>query len=354
MLETGATPQASLPEAIDGHPYRFGKIVAVQAVQGQQELARYNKARRTIPMTDKPQILCADYSQEMGEKLMATASRTNIWFLIEYPGPWGNRAFEESEIPDSVKTLFTAFETSLARSRTQLIKQRSDFRGKGFAFFVIISREDNPITYEFRVNNYEDLLLLDFQAIVAGNEQYQANIRSEPLYLICTNGKRDRCCARYGMPVYEALADKVGAAAWQTTHLGGHRFAPTGVFLPHGLNYGRVTVENVGGLVDAYHAGNIMLDYYRGRSAYSPVEQAAVHFLREELDISTVNGLHLVASARVDGDISVVQLTVPQQDNLTYRVSVRNKLSVFKVYKSSIDAEPVQVEEFELVGYEAM
>ena len=69
--------------------------------------------------------------------------------------------------------------------------------------------------------------------------------RSAPQYFVCTNGQRDLCCARFGLPTYAALRERVGERVWQTTHVGGHRFAPNVLTLPQAALYGRVQPADV-------------------------------------------------------------------------------------------------------------
>ena len=47
----------------------------------------------------------------------------------------------------------------------------------------------------------------------------------EPVFLVCTHGKRNVCCARLGVPLAQALATRHPGQVWETTHVGGHRFA---------------------------------------------------------------------------------------------------------------------------------
>ena len=74
--------------------------------------------------------------------------------------------------------------------------------------------------------------------VVAGDPKYQKYVSDARLYLVCTNGNRDKCCAKFGQPVYEQVARDVGESAWQTTHIGGHRFAATIMLLPTGDMFG--------------------------------------------------------------------------------------------------------------------
>jgi len=53
--------------------------------------------------------------------------------------------------------------------------------------------------------------------------------------LVCTHGTRDSCCGRRGASLAVKLAAaglRAGENFWRTSHLGGHRFAPTFLVLP--------------------------------------------------------------------------------------------------------------------------
>ncbi|MFM8353326.1 MAG: sucrase ferredoxin, partial [Gammaproteobacteria bacterium] len=101
----------------------------------------------------------------------------------------------------------------------------------------------------------------------------------EPHYFVCTNGQRDVCCARFGLPVYAALRERVGDRVWQVTHLCGHRFAPNVLVLPQQVLYGRVHPARVDAFVDTVEAGGLAVPELRGRTALPPAAQAAEAFL---------------------------------------------------------------------------
>ena len=104
---------------------------------------------------------------------------------------------------------------------------------------------------------------------------------AHPLLLVCTHGKHDACCAKYGLPVYEAMRDLVDEGwLWQCSHVGGDRFAGNVVCLPEGVYYGRVGAGDALALVEEHLAGRVQLDLYRGRSCYSFRVQAAERAVR--------------------------------------------------------------------------
>jgi len=80
------------------------------------------------------------------------------------------------------------------------------------------------------------------------------------------------------------MADYVGNQAWETTHIGGHRYAATMICLPHGLCYGYLDPADAQPLIDAYQQNQIwQLDRYRGCTHYDGPTQAAEYFLRQEI-----------------------------------------------------------------------
>ena len=116
-----------------------------------------------------------------------------------------------------------------------------------------------------------------------------------PLLLVCTHGKHDRCCARYGRPLYQALEEQAEDGwVWQASHLGGDRFAGNVVFLPEGLYFGRVAPAAAWSVLDEYLAGRIDLEHYRGRSAFTFAEQAAETEVRRATGLRGLDDLELV------------------------------------------------------------
>ena len=59
--------------------------------------------------------------------------------------------------------------------------------------------------------------------VVAGERPGFGEEVTEPVYLVCTNGRHDRCCATYGRPAL-ALQASHGDLTWESSH-GGDRFA---------------------------------------------------------------------------------------------------------------------------------
>jgi hypothetical protein len=132
---------------------------------------------------------------------------------------------------------------------------------------------------------------------------------AHPLVLVCTHGRRDRCCAVLGRPVAEALALHAPEAVWETSHVGGHRFAGNVVLLPEGLVFGGLDPAGALAVLARHAEGRLALSALRGRSALEPVAQAAEVLVRERLGLDAVGGVTVLASTG-DGARAEVTLAV--------------------------------------------
>ena len=102
---------------------------------------------------------------------------------------------------------------------------------------------------------------------------------------MCTHGRRDVCCAERGRPLAQALAAAFPEPTWESSHVGGDRFAGNVVAFPHGLYLGRVRPDEAARVARAYADGRVPLEHLRGRSCYPMPVQAA------ELALRTQEGL---------------------------------------------------------------
>lgn len=245
-------------------------------------------------------FFCSLESIEHHESLLGTAPRSDAWFLLEYHGRWGKKALAESEIPVQVKNHLDAQLGSIPESRLLLIKQPREENVRGFAFFAALPAADPPILYRFQLNDYDDLLQYDLLGIAAGKPEHDDNISEEPVFVNCTNGLRDQCCALHGVASYWALAEKFPGKVWESTHHGGHRFAGNFMHLPYGLSYGRLRKENAANVLQSALDGRIALDHFRGRTVYEEPVQAAEILLRRELDIDAIEGVRMAGSHELE------------------------------------------------------
>ncbi|TPV96401.1 MAG: hypothetical protein B7733_05360 [Myxococcales bacterium FL481] len=171
-----------------------------------------------------------------------------------------------------------------------------------------------------------------------------------PRYLVCTHGKRDRCCARLGVPAYTELQRLAGERALQTSHLGGHRFAPAILVLPHGYLYGRVPPERCGEIFAAHERGEVgPLEWLRGRVDLRCADQLAEIVVRRELgamglrDATHLDGVFDEAA----GTWRSTWATATER----FVVGLKRERHRLAVLKSCDDPEPVAVERWTAMSW---
>jgi hypothetical protein len=231
---------------------------------------------------------CAAASFSLGEPVYATASIVHSWVLLEQPGPWGRDALIQSRLPAE---LALEMQERADRHGVRLLLLRRAVPGRVSAptCFVAHSGRHAPWIERATLDDAQQLLDLDFAALATGERPGFGEPHAEALYLVCTNGRHDPCCARLGRPVIRALLPSVGGAVWECSHVGGDRFAGNLVCLPHGLYFGRLGPVEAQRVVERYREGVIELDHYRGRAGDPYAVQAAEFFLRRAAGLAGVD-----------------------------------------------------------------
>ena len=225
-------------------------------------------------------IHCAPLSLAQNSSLAGTATVVETWFLLEYNGSWTAKATDDNHLPEVVQGWLKGLLEQVPHSRVQFIKHPTAPTVGGLAFYTATGGK----LYQQQVAQYADLLSLSWTELTA-----PAHVCEEQLYLVCTNGKRDWCCGKFGAAAFRHLDPlirqhpaPIAEKAWMTTHLGGHRFAATLLFLPAGVSYGLVQPDELEPLLQSHRRGELVLERFRGRNAYPKPVQAAEALLYEK------------------------------------------------------------------------
>jgi hypothetical protein len=255
---------------------------------------------------DQPR--CSDVSLDRSEPLFATASLVSAWLLVEQPGAWGPDALNDSRFPTEVAA---ELERRASGVRILLIRHRSA-SSDGPVFFKAHSggSGSSPVMVSEQLTDPSVLLDVDFAALANGDPGPGAPVE-HPLYLVCTHGRHDICCADKGRPLYRAMSATRPDRTWEVSHLGGDRFAGNLLVLPRGDYFGRLEPEDADSFVSQYEAGRLALSNHRGRSVHPRLAQAAEHFVREAEGLEGFADLALVQYNRLDHDHAEVSFRGP-------------------------------------------
>ncbi|MER5407111.1 sucrase ferredoxin [Streptomyces sp. NPDC002769] len=277
---------------------------------------------------------CTTASRDFDEPLAGTAATARTWLLLEQSGPWGAKALTSSHLdPELGRALETAAEGTGVR--IALIRRPGRHADCGTPaerqVYAAHTTPGHTWLHGATTRAPEQLLDLDLTALGTGDPHTFDTVlrgsphRGDPLALVCTNGKRDRCCALLGRPLAAELAASGVEGAWEVTHLGGHRFSPTLLVLPYGYAYGRAAAHSVKEVLQGVREGRIVTEGCRGGSAWERPGQAA------ELAVRTATGEHAADAFRVlrtHGTAPRWEVTVAHTDGRVWRVIVAQGASL--------------------------
>jgi hypothetical protein len=260
----------------------------------------------------------------LAEPLPGTAAVAGVWLCLEQRGPWGHSAVAESHLDPALGSELSEWAAS-AGVRLQLIRRpgpHADAPGPRRTYLA----NTDPAGGWLRRADLDDpaeLLELDLHQIGSGDHGNWGRPEPDPLLLVCTNGRRDRCCALRGRALISSLSDR-GDAVWETTHTGGHRFAPAVVLLPSGYTYGRITADDAGAALSAAAAGKLALPGCRGRSTWSRAGQAAELAVRRDIGEDLLDVLAVEENGKVD-EHGRDQVRVRHRDGRAWTVAVTRR-----------------------------
>lgn len=248
---------------------------------------------------------CAEQCRAAAEPLDGTApAATAGWLLIEHPGPWPAYGHP----PDLPAPLAAAADRLLALGvRPQLIRRtdRAGRRPHGAPAVFLSGGDAHGRRWLERLEpaalTGRHLAARLGPGALSAPRGPGLGLRWGPLLLVCTHGRREVCCARFGRPVALALAARYGPAVWETTHVGGDRFAANLVLLPQGAYFGRLDPASAVRVAGLALAGTLDLTAYRGTAGRTASRQSAEWHLRRALGEVRLGALRALPPLPGDG-----------------------------------------------------
>jgi hypothetical protein len=278
---------------------------------------------------------CSSESLTREEALAGTASTVRSWLLLEHAGPWGVDAFPDARLPDG----FAAELSARCRAvgvRPVLIR-RVGATSSGGACFAVRSGPEPPWIERTTLDAIGDALELDLDRLGRG-ERLGLETHDAALFLVCTHGRHDPCCAERGRPLARALAEAFPQETWECSHIGGDRFAGNVVAFPHGLYFGRVDRGSGAHVAARYKEGMIDLEHHRGRSCQPMPVQAAEHALRVGHGLDGVDDVELLGFEHSDNEVSATFRA--RSERFVVRVAVDEGAPQLLTCRSHAEARP--------------
>jgi hypothetical protein len=274
---------------------------------------------------------CSRLWDRAGDGAYGTAAVATFFVLLEQNGPWGRDAARQSHLDAGLGDELDR-RASARGGRFMLLRRPGGHADhEGPATVLVAHTGVTPgLAWLLRaeVHARHELLALDWDALGRGDREsvttsLPGSVPADPALLVCTNGRRDVCCAVRGRPVAAAASAAAPERVWESTHTGGHRFAPTAVLLPWGLTYARLTGDDAAAILAASAqgrtpAGLLGSTHDRGRSALDPASQCAESTVRARLGETRI--VALWAEPASEGDLA--EVLVRHEDGRAWAVTV--------------------------------
>jgi hypothetical protein len=211
-------------------------------------------------------LRCSEYARATSLSPIGTSGSYAGYLLVEIPLPWPRDA------GDTVEGAALAPLIGPLRYRLQAVAPAEPKAGPRERRVILHARPPGLPgfggyrRFESRVG---DSLADTVAALIAAAADGSASELESPAVdvLVCTHGTRDSCCGRRGAGLAAELAAagfRAGVNLWRTSHMGGHRFAPTFMVLPQGTVWGFADADLVTRVV--HQAGDFadVAAQYRG------------------------------------------------------------------------------------------
>ncbi|MEH1828466.1 MAG: sucrase ferredoxin [Nostoc sp.] len=235
---------------------------------------------------------CSLVSKGNGEDPIGTAGNCDHWLIMEIPQPWSQEIYEENPTLSSLMGLFEEliFKHGV-KLKPMLIAPDREYSHPGLTHVLYYYRPAKLFSqfekHEFLVPDGEAAALVTAifkQLIQEPNDlsqfqQYQQETSHIRELMVCTHAQVDLTCGRFGTPIYRRLRKEYAPVShgklrvWQTSHFGGHQFAPTLVDLPQGCLWGHLEADVLDLLVNRNGSVSGLRQYYRGWTGLSKFEQ---------------------------------------------------------------------------------
>jgi len=221
-------------------------------------------------MTAPGTVRCSEWARQVGLDPIGTIGSYRSYLVLDWPLPWPR---DLSEVL-ALGALGPALES--ARCRLQGVVVPQDVATRRLALYW---SKGSEFTRYHRVERVVPVAEVGEAAaeLLEGLAERQIEDVATPdsrEVLVCTHGRRDRCCGSLGTDLaLRLLADRpsLGAATrvGRTSHTGGHRFAPTALVLPEGTAWAFADADLIRKVVTRQGSLTDLLPRYRGCAGLS-------------------------------------------------------------------------------------
>jgi len=279
---------------------------------------------------------CSTLCQQSGEPLAGTAPFAEHIVFITWPKKfWEYEALEsKGGFPTGLKKWMKE-KSKICGKISIRLASRAELGNDKVEIFIYPGKKyfSNVLPKEI-----PEILELNFQPNISSNLSY-GKFENDQIF-ICTHGRHDKCCAKFGQKLADQMRyfiqkQNLPIEVWESSHLGGHRFAATMIDFPSGRVYGRMTPYEIPKFLESRKRGLIYSSAYRGSLFLQELEQVAEAHIQHFCSIKQLNchvkikkmeklvedKFRCVVALRTNDSFSESQKTIP--DELTFSFKMK-------------------------------
>lgn len=215
-------------------------------------------------------LFCTDLCLERGEPLAGTGDAPKRALMLAWPrGQWRTPRWESVGMSPDLRAAMHA-------------------AAKGGLHVALIDKVEaegslptlHALPEGTYANFHDEAALIKAIGAYVDGRVFEGRHDPRQVIIVCTDSRRDACCARQGFSTYKALvaaADPEKFHIVQATHIGGCRFAASIVVMPQRQRYGRMTAAQAPAFLEALEQGRVYVPAYKGRTDVAePIQVAEI------------------------------------------------------------------------------
>ena len=224
---------------------------------------------------------CSLLTRQSGEPLAGTAPFAKHFVFITWPKKyWQYEALDsKGGFPEGLKEWMKAQSEITGKVSIRLVSHKE------------LSNESVDIYIYPEKIHYSNILPEEISGVLmshflneCNSENTAKNIEKDHI-LVCTHGRHDKCCAKFGQELADNLRNHLkdrqdNIEVFDSSHLGGHRFAPTMIDFPSGRAYGQLTTEEIPDYFESRKQGMVYAQAYRGSVFLPELVQVAEAYVQ--------------------------------------------------------------------------
>ncbi|WGL60543.1 sucrase ferredoxin [Pigmentibacter sp. JX0631] len=223
---------------------------------------------------------CSQITKCSNEKIIGTAANYDFHLVIELEEPWDSIPIKSNKYPEELKLL----PQILAKNKLNVginyfaknLQCEKNFT-KIFIFKKSLNEFDLYDKLELKIPNSQLNLFSNYCLDYFQNKNnnllewvVKNNLTTTEIF-ICAHGNRDQCCGKYGLQIYQKFTEiieknNLNFRVWKSSHIGGHRYAPTFFEAPSMRWYGLFDINSVENYLLRDKKNFLINNNYRGMS----------------------------------------------------------------------------------------